>query len=146
MKRLTHQKIINQTAKTGSQDGREKGKWKLMDKLWKKILLFLLFFIALVLVEKAIQLNRYTLGMTLADAIELTNGEYDVSRYLLDIEGYTQEELEKQELYYLFNKRTGIYLDFNYYGKLIKKRVYPTSFLGINMIPVIVKIGKIFGK
>ncbi len=117
-----------------------------MDKLWKKILLFLLLCIALVLVEKAIQLNRYTLGMTIADAIELTNGEYDVSRYLLDIEGYTQEELEKQELYYLFNQRTGIYLDFNYYGKLIKKRVYPTSFLGINMIPVIVKIGKIFGK
>jgi hypothetical protein len=146
MKHLTHQGIINQTAKTDSQDGREKGKWKLMNKLWKKILLFLLLFIALVLVEKAIQLNRYTLGMTLADAIELTNGEYDVSRYLLDIEGYTQEELEKKELYYLINLRTGVYLDFNYYGKLIKKRVYPTSILGINITPVIVKIGTYFEK
>jgi hypothetical protein len=82
--------------------------------------------------------------MTIADAIELTNGEYDVSRYLLEIDGYTQEELKKQELYYLFNQTTGVYLDFNYYGQLIKKRVYPTSFLGINMIPVIVGIGKFF--
>jgi hypothetical protein len=117
---------------------------KLIDKSWKKILLFLLFLITLVLVEKVIQLNRYTLGMTIADAIELTNGEYDVSRYLLEIDGYTQEELKKQELYYLFNQTTGVYLDFNYYGQLIKKRVYPTSFLGINMIPVIVGIGKFF--
>ncbi len=117
---------------------------KLIDKSWKKILLFLLFLITLVLVEKVIQLNRYTLGMTIADAIELTNGEYDVSRYLLEIDGYTQEELKKQELYYLFNQTTGVYLDFNYYGQLIKKRVYPTSFLGINMIPVLVGIGKFF--
>jgi hypothetical protein len=46
----------------------------------------------------------------------------------------------------LINLRTGVYLDFNYYGKLIKKRVYPTSILGINITPVIVKIGMYFEK
>ena len=74
---------------------------KLIDKSWKKILLFLLFLITLVLVEKVIQLNRYTLGMTIADAIELTNGEYDVSRYLLEIDGYTQEELKTRIILFI---------------------------------------------
>ncbi|MBR5691359.1 MAG: hypothetical protein IKX46_05335, partial [Verrucomicrobia bacterium] len=86
--------------------------------------------------------------MTIADAIELTNGgeyDYDVSRYALIIDGFSPEELEKQELYYLVNLKTGVYLDFNYNGKLIKKRIYPSvflpsSFLGINMTPVIVII------
>ena len=121
---------------------------KLIDKTWKKILLFLLLFISLGMLEKVIQLNRYPLGMTIADAIELTNGgeyDYDVSRYALIIDGFSPEELEKQELYYLVNLKTGVYLDFNYNGKLIKKRIYPSvflpsSFLGINMTPVIVII------
>ena len=114
-------------------------------------LLFLLLFISLGMLEKVIQLNRYPLGMTIADAIELTNGgecDYDVSRYALIIDGFSPEELEKQELYYLVNLKTGVYLDFNYNGKLIKKRIYPsvflpTSFLGINMIPVTVIIKNI---
>ncbi|MBO4545453.1 MAG: hypothetical protein J5773_06710 [Verrucomicrobia bacterium] len=121
---------------------------KLIDKTWKKILLFLLLFISLGMLEKVIQLNRYPLGMTIVDAIELTNGgeyDYDVSRYALIIDGFSPEELEKQELYYLVNLKTGVYLDFNYNGKLIKKRIYPSvflpsSFLGINMTPVIVII------
>jgi hypothetical protein len=121
---------------------------KLIDKPWKKILLFLLLFISLGMLEKVIQLNRYPLGMTIADAIELTNGgecDYDVSRYGLIIDGFTPEELEKQELYYLANLRTGICLEFNYNGKLIKKKIYPSvflpsSFLGINVISVYVII------
>ena len=113
---------------------------KLIDKPWKKILLFLLLFISLGMLEKGIQLNRYPLGMTIADAIELTNGgkyDYELSRYGLIIDGFTPEELEKQELYYLANLRTGIYLEFNYNGKLIKKRIYPSVFLPSSFLGIL---------